>query len=216
MGLRGDCSGEDDATGPLWEGSRSRRSQRAGSLAIGLLICACPAEVGTRAGPPLPHGEHTHTLSSLWRTSREHGEDAVPNRLGVAVEAAGKLAQSLGADAGNRVAIVAFAGRGCRRRPLTENLGVAPHGASKGSGRATSNRVEPTWAPGLDAAIEAFDAQDHSEGRTIVLFSDGEDHAQTWTGPARSSCARRESSSDRGRLTRPHRHTVPSGQEPPL
>jgi Ca-activated chloride channel family protein len=33
---------------------------------------------------------------------------------------------------------------------------------------------------GLDAAIEAFGEEEHIEGRAIVVFSDGEDHADRW------------------------------------
>jgi Ca-activated chloride channel family protein len=33
---------------------------------------------------------------------------------------------------------------------------------------------------GLDAAIEALGSEEHTDGRAIVIFSDGEDHAERW------------------------------------
>ena len=44
--------------------------------------------------------------------------------VAVAVEVAGSLVKTLGQDASNRAAVVAFAGRGVVRCPLTENLGA--------------------------------------------------------------------------------------------
>ena len=39
-------------------------------------------------------------------------EDAVPNRLGVAIESARGLIEAMAEEPGDRVAVVAFAGRG--------------------------------------------------------------------------------------------------------
>ena len=106
-------------------------------------------------------------------------EDAVPDRLGVAVEAASSLVGALARQPGNRVAVVAFAGRGVLRCPLTENLGavndtlrtlrpgdVRPGGTDLGAG--------------LTVALEAFGNREQEPeqagGRTVVVFSDGEDH----------------------------------------
>ena len=96
----------------------------------------------------------------------------------------------------NRAAVVAFAGRGVLRCPLTENLvrcstrctacdrGIRPGGTDLGAA--------------LDAAIEAVETEEHAQGRAIVVFSDGEDHADRWalangTAPRakdRGSCGR--------------------------
>jgi Ca-activated chloride channel family protein len=111
-------------------------------------------------------------------------EDAVPSRLGVAIEAGESLIAALGAEPSTRAAVVAFAGRGMVRCPLTENLGVVAEtlrGLRPGS-------VEPggsNLAAGLDASLDAFDTADRPEGRAIVVFSDGEDpdaeaHAAAW------------------------------------
>ena len=105
--------------------------------------------------------------------------DAIPDRLGVAIEAARSLVSALGRAPGDRAAVVAFAGRGVRRCPLTESLGAV-------------DEVLQTLRPGtvqpggtdlgaaLDAAHSAFDDQDRPGGRAIVLFSDGEDHSDRW------------------------------------
>jgi Ca-activated chloride channel family protein len=106
-------------------------------------------------------------------------EDAVPNRLGVAVEAAERLVKVLGSAPGCRVGVVAFAGRGVIRCPLTENLGAVIE---------TLKRLRPgdltpggtNLAAGVRSALDSFDEQEVAEGRTVVVFSDGEDHADTW------------------------------------
>jgi Ca-activated chloride channel family protein len=146
--------------------------------AIGCLILAlAQPRWGRAAGAALPPG---HDVVLLVDASRSMGaEDAVPDRLGVAVEAAESLVAALGREPGDRVAVVAFAGRGVVRCPLTENLGAAvealralrPGGVRPGG---------TDLAAGLAAALEAFDDQEHAEGRTAVLFSDGEDLAGAW------------------------------------
>ncbi len=132
---------------------------------------------GASEYPPLPEGRDIVIAVDV---SRSMGaEDAVPDRLAVAVESAESLVRALGRSPGDRVAVVAFAGRGVRRCPLTEMLGAVVD---------TLQRLEPgDVRPGgtdlgsaLDAAREAFDDQDHAGGRTVVLFSDGEDHPDHW------------------------------------
>ena len=121
-----------------------------------------------------------HDLILVVDVSRSMGaEDAVPDRLGVAVESGVSLLKALGAEAGNRAGVVAFAGRGAVRCPLTAHLeaatdalralrpgGVQPGGTDLGAA--------------LDQAILAFDAEDHADGKTVVIFSDGEDHVGSW------------------------------------
>jgi Ca-activated chloride channel family protein len=106
-------------------------------------------------------------------------EDAVPNRLGVAVEVALSLVKALGSEPGTRVGLVAFAGRGVVRCPLTENLGAVAEALD----RLRPGDVRPggtNLGDALDAALTAFDDDEHTEGRLIVLFSDGEDHTGSW------------------------------------
>ena len=106
-------------------------------------------------------------------------EDAVPNRLAVAVGARRKPGGSPGSRPSNRAAIVIFAGRGVVRYPLTENLGAVVdvlHRLQPGSVRPGGTDL----GTGLDAAIESLGKEEHAAGRSIVIFSDGEDLANRW------------------------------------
>ncbi len=106
-------------------------------------------------------------------------EDAVPDRMGVALESAASLLRSLGRDPGNRAAVVAFAGRGVVRCPLTEDLAAAVD-ALRGLRPGDVQPGGTDLGAGLEAALTAFDDEEHAEGRTVVVFTDGEDHAGTW------------------------------------
>ena len=87
-----------------------------------MIVAMARPRFGPVAGPPQPPG---HDVVLQIDVSRSMGaEDAVPNRLGVAIEAASSLLDALAGDSSNRVAVVAFAGRGVVRYPLTENLGA--------------------------------------------------------------------------------------------
>jgi Ca-activated chloride channel homolog len=148
-------------------------------LTASLLVVLAIArpKFGPVVGPPLPPG---HDVVLMMDTSRSMGaEDAVPNRLAVAVESAVSLVNALAPEPANRAAVVAFAGRGVPRCPLTENLGAVIDVLK----RLQVGSVQPggtDLAAGLDAAIEAFGKQEHAEGRSIVVFSDGEDLADHW------------------------------------
>ena len=144
-----------------------------------LIIAVTQPRWGNLPSPNLPPG---HDLVLVMDTSRSMAaEDTVPNRMAVAIEVAGSLVKTLGQDASNRAGVVAFAGRGVLRCPLTENLGAVLD---------TLDRLKPgSVTPGgtdlgaaLDAAIEAVvvDPQEHAQGRAVVIFSDGEDHADRW------------------------------------
>src|SRR4051812_49065170 len=150
-----------DAWSALGQGGRLRREGGGGWLVA--ILCLVLALAQPRWGrSPLPAPPPGHDVVLLVDVSRSMGaQDAVPDRLGVAVEAAGSLLGALGRGSGNRVAVVAFAGRGRLRCPLTENLGAAddvlralrpgevlPGGTDLGAG--------------LEAALEAFDEQDHA------------------------------------------------------
>lgn len=106
-------------------------------------------------------------------------EDAAPNRLGLAVETAKTLVDELAKDRANRAAVVAFAGRGSLRCPLTQNLGAVVDVMD----RLRPGDVRPggtDLGAAIDAAADAFDPREPDEGRTIVIFSDGEDHEGRW------------------------------------
>jgi Ca-activated chloride channel family protein len=162
---------------------RGRPSRDGTPGIVGAIICLIIALAqprwGNLPGSTLPPG---HDLVLVIDVSRSMAaEDAVPNRLAMAVEMADSLVKPLGQDPANRAAVVAFAGRGVLRCPLTENLGAV---------RDALHRLQPGCVkPGgtdlgaaLDAALEAFaaDQQEHAQGRAIAIFSDGEDHADRW------------------------------------
>jgi Ca-activated chloride channel homolog len=142
-----------------------------------LILALAQPRFGRLSGPPLPPGQDVVLLIDV---SRSMGvEDAVPNRLAVAIDAAGSLVDALARDPANRAGVVAFAGRGVLRCPLTENLGAA----SDALKRLRPGSVRPggtDLGAGLDAALDAFGQDEHAEGRAVVVFSDGEDHAEHW------------------------------------
>jgi Ca-activated chloride channel homolog len=158
------------------------RAPRDGSLhvlaaALCLVVALAQPRWGGLFGSTLPPG---HDVVLVVDVSRSMGaQDAVPNRLAVAVEGAESLIRALAREQATRAALVAFAGRGVPRCPLTENLGAV---------RDALHRLRPGGVqPGgtdlgaaLDAAIEALGAEEHAEGRSAVIFSDGEDHPGTW------------------------------------
>ena len=158
---------------PLRDGSWSWLA----SMALVILALGQP-RWGRVLGPEIPAG---HDVVLLVDTSRSMAaEDAVPNRMGVAIESATSLLKALEGANGNRAAVVAFAGRGVVRCPLTSNLEAAIDVLRS----LRPGEVQPggtDLGAALDAAIGAFDEEEHAEGRTIVVFSDGEDHVGSWT-----------------------------------
>ncbi len=90
--------------------------------AVLLILALARLRFGAVALASLPPG---HDVTIAVDVSRSMAaEDAVPNRLAVALGAAESLIAALASDPDNRAAIVAFAGRGVIRYPLTENLGA--------------------------------------------------------------------------------------------
>ena len=178
------ASNGERATGDRWGRGRRRGGGPLGDgawawlVAIGLLIVAlAQPRWGLAPAPPLPPGQDVVFLVDTSRSMA--AEDAIPNRLGVAVEAAESLVSALGKSLGPRAALVAFSGRGMIRCPLTENLGAVAEALQT----LRPGDVQPggtNLGAALDTALDAFDEEDHAEGRTIVLFSDGEDHAEVW------------------------------------
>jgi Ca-activated chloride channel family protein len=145
--------------------------------AVCFVVALAQPRWGRSDRPPLPPG---HDVVLAVDVSRSMGaEDAVPDRLGRAVEAAESLVKALGNEEGDRAAVVAFAGKGVLRCPLTENLGAVVETLEK----LKPGDVRPggtDLAAAVDAAIEAFDDQARAEGRAVVIFSDGEDHPGAW------------------------------------
>ena len=92
-------------------------------------------------------------------------EDATPNRLGLAVEIAESLVLRLARQPSDRSAVVAFAGRGVLRCPLTQNMGAVVDAME----RLRPGDVQPggtDLGAALDAAREAFNPDEPTEGRT--------------------------------------------------
>jgi Ca-activated chloride channel family protein len=147
------------------------------AAAVFLILALAQPRFGSIISPPLPPGHDVVLLIDVSRSMA--AEDAVPSRLAVAIDAAESLVSALAPDPANRAAIVAFAGRGVIRYPLTENLGAVIdvlHRLQPGSVRPGGTDL----GAGLDAALETLGQEEHAEGRSIVVFSDGEDLADHW------------------------------------
>lgn len=153
-----------------------------GGIAWVLAVCLLAVALaqprwGRGRGEPLPPGRDVVLLVDLsWSMA---AEDVIPDRLGRAVEAAEDLVRAVGSDPGDRVAVVAFAGRGVVRCPLTTNLGAVIEALRS----LRVGTIEPGGSDlgaGLDATIEALDDEPREGGRIVVAFSDGEDHVPGW------------------------------------
>lgn len=149
-----------------------------GALAF-LVIGLAQPRWGWLPASALPRGQDVVIAIDV---SRSMGaEDAVPNRLGAAIEAAEGLLATLKRSPGDRAAVVAFAGRAVVRCPLTETVDAAIDALRS----LEPGEVQPggtDLGSALTSAFEVFDQEPRAEGRTIVLFSDGEDHAGAWQG----------------------------------
>ncbi len=159
-------------------GRPSSDGSRPWLFAAGLLVLAlAQPRWGRTTGHDSPPG---HDLVLLVDASRSMAaEDAVPDRIGVAIGSGVGLLGALRDDPGNRAAVVAFAGRGVVRCPLTGDIDAALDALRA----IRPGEVQPggtDLGAGLDAALDAFDEEEHAEGRAIVVFSDGEDHAGRW------------------------------------
>lgn len=143
--------------------------------------CAILALAGPRWGrEPGTEPRPGHDVVLLVDVSRSMGaEDAVPDRLGLATAAARSLVAQLRAEPGDRAAVVAFAGQGVVRCPLTEDLATVDDRLAE----LRPGTVEPggtDLGAGLTTALDVFDSLKPAEGRSVVVFSDGEDHAESW------------------------------------
>jgi Ca-activated chloride channel family protein len=170
-------------TAQAWAALAQRgRAPRDGTLALigcaGCLIVAmAQPRFGQETSPPLPPGHDVMLAVDVSRSMAV--EDAIPNRLALAVEAAETLVKALAADAANRVGLVAFAGRAVVRCPLTENLGALLE-SLRHLRPGTVQAGGTDLGAALDTAFEALGADVHAQGRAIIIFSDGEDHPARW------------------------------------
>ncbi len=173
----------------LGQGGRPPGDGAIGGLLAALLLIVALAQPRWGRDPEsaLPPGRDVVLLIDV---SRSMGaEDAVPNRLGVAIESARGLIDAMAKEEGDRVAVVAFAGSGVVRCGLTENLGAAREIVR----RLRVGTVQPggtDLGAAMGVALGAFDDRDRAEGRMVVIFTDGEDHPGSWrdlVGPLREA-----------------------------
>lgn len=147
-------------------------------LAMSVFIVAlAQPRWGREPAVPLPPGRDLIlAIDVSWSMA---AEDVVPNRLGNAVRIAEELTRVIGRDSGDRVGVVAFAGRGVIRCPLTTNLGAVVEVLKS----LRPGRVEPSGTDlgaGLETALDAFDDEPRDGGRIVMMISDGEDHQRRW------------------------------------
>ena len=150
------------------------------ATALCLVVALARPRWGERENDPRPLGNDFVLAIDL---SRSMGaEDAVPDRLALAVESAKSLVKALGSESRvNRVGLVGFAGRGVLLCPLTENLGAV----LESLGDLRVGQIEPNGTnlgSAIDASLDALEDGNGGEkvAGSIFLFSDGEDHAGTW------------------------------------
>jgi Ca-activated chloride channel family protein len=143
-----------------------------------LILALAQPRWNSLSSPKLPPGHDVVLAIDVSRSMA--AEDAVPNRLALALESARSLVAALAASPADRAAVVAFAGRAVLVCPLTENLGAVLDSLK----RLEPGLIQPGGSDlgqALDASLQALDPhQPHAEGRAIVLFTDGEDHTERW------------------------------------
>lgn len=158
--------------------AKARGYGRGVPLVLGLVVLAA---VVALAGPRGGRGEvtaKTQALSVVFAIDISRSmlaEDAAPNRLDRAIREARRLAQDL---EGDRIGLIAFAGRSYILAPLTIDVGAInlfldaldPDLASQGG---TSLASVLAQARGLLSASE------EGADRVLVVFTDGESHDST-------------------------------------
>jgi Ca-activated chloride channel family protein len=172
--LRRFAGGPANATRFAASVSANRRATKALLLLLAAgsgIVAAARPQWGVRLEPITRRGVDVAVV--LDTSLSMSAEDVPPNRLGQARHAAASLIRQL---AGNRIALVTFAGRGTLACPLTLDyeaallfLEAVDAEAVPIPGSAISDA--------LRVAARAF-GTNASEGRhrAVVLFSDGEDH----------------------------------------
>lgn len=146
-------------------------------LALGLLAVALAQPRWGRLENPVPPGHDVILVVDVSRSMA--AEDAIPDRLAVAVESAADLVRQLAATPGSRVGLVAFSGRAVVRAALTEyHAAVVDALQELRAGELLPGGTD--FGAALSLALDAFDEEDVAGGRAVVLFSDGEDHNGSW------------------------------------
>ncbi len=144
--------------------------------AVLLILAAARPRWGVDPAQAAPPG---HDLVIAIDVSRSMAaEDAFPSRLEQAQRLATQLVQKLALDPGERVGVVAFAGRGVIRCPLTDSPGAALDAIAG----LRPNSIQPggsDLAAGLASARQALLGPSESptpgSGRAVILLSDGEE-----------------------------------------
>lgn len=156
-------------------GRTARRSARFGGLAVGLAgLLTLAGAAGPRWGSADVDTESRalNLVLAIDISRSMLAEDAAPNRLGRSIREARRLLQ----DArGDRVALLAFAGRSYILSPLTLDDGAVrlqldgldPDIASEGG---------TELAAVLRQGAEVLEAASEGGARALVLFTDGESH----------------------------------------
>ncbi|MCB1739429.1 MAG: VWA domain-containing protein, partial [Gammaproteobacteria bacterium] len=165
---------------------RWRRALRLGALVLVGVACSIALmrpQWGLRAiSSPVSSAEIMICLD----VSRSMlADDVAPNRL---QRAKAELRDLLGLLDGDRVGLIAFAGRASILSPLTPDFGflrLALDGASANSVRRGGTRLEEP----IRKAIEAFGASGDA-ARSILLITDGEDHDSIPLDAARAAAER--------------------------
>jgi Ca-activated chloride channel family protein len=148
-------------------------------VALGITVLALARPLGAPSSRDESIGRDVVFLIDV---SRSMGAaDAVPDRLGVAVESARLILDAIGRSGGDsRAGVIAFAGEGVVRCPLTSNLGAVSDVLS----RLTVGSVRPggtNLAGAVAAACHMLEAQARILPGTpsLVVLSDGEDLADS-------------------------------------
>lgn len=158
------------------EVSRDRRAIKLLLVFVGLLLlplALARPQWGSRLEPITRRG--ADVVIALDTSLSMSTEDLAPSRLGQAKHAIGTLLDRL---AGDRVALVSFAGQAGVSCPLTVD-----HSAVRMFLEAVDVESVPLPGTALAQAVEAslrafrFGEAEVDRGRAIVVFSDGEDHA---------------------------------------
>ena len=158
----------------IGQGGRPPGGGRGWRLAamFALVLSLAQPRWGRIPGTEPPPG---HDVVILVDTSRSMAaQDALPDRLGAAVGSALSLVSALGEAEGDRAAVVAYAGRGVVKCPLTANLGaVADALRARRPGEVRPGGTD--LAASLEEALDQFDDRVAAGGRSIVVLGDGED-----------------------------------------
>lgn len=154
--------------------------------AIALVIALAAPRWGTAPGRIVSGRDIVFAIDVSLSMS---AQDAVPNRLGLAAEVARGWISALGE--GDRAGVVAFAGRGVMRCPLTDRHAAAIDAIDA----LRPGSVDPGGSDleaGILAALDLSRDPSREAGPILVAISDGETHTESWRrllGPLREAGA---------------------------